>query len=441
MKEPKAIVEDVRSDGIGAELGITKGDQVVSINGQAPRDFIDYRFMCAEEDLELEVMKENGDMWVCDIQKDIDEDLGIRFTQDTFDGMKNCANKCIFCFVDQMPADMRESLYMKDDDYRLSFLHGNFVTLTNVTKQDLDRIVRMRISPLYISVHCTSPKLRELMLGSKKAGKITDQLRVLARAGIEMHTQIVLCPGINDGEELAKSIQDLAALHPQVISVAVVPVGLTRHRENLHSLRKISPAEAGELIDLIHRFQQEFIEKYDSPLVYPADEFYVLAGRDFPSDEMYGGYPQLENGVGLVRLFYESMKAAADKLPKALPVSKKCVLVTGASGEYVLKSVTQWLNQIENLEIEVVRVVNRFFGEHVTVAGLLTGGDVLAALKEIQVKKPFDLALLPSVMCRRDELVFLDGLTPGDLEHELGVGVRVVDIDEGAEALIKAIME
>ncbi|PKM80135.1 MAG: DUF512 domain-containing protein [Firmicutes bacterium HGW-Firmicutes-14] len=436
MADNKPIIEGIEQGSIGEELGIEKGDTLMTVNGQRPRDLIDYRFMCAEEDLELEIMKNNGEIWSCDIQKDYDQDLGLLFAGDTFDGMHSCVNKCIFCFVDQMPADMRESLYVKDDDYRLSFLHGNFITLTNINRQEMERIIKMRISPLYISVHCTNPRLREHMLGCKRAGRIMEQLSILAEAGIEMHIQIVLCPGINDGEELERSIRDLTALYPRVQSIAIVPVGLTRYRENMQALRKFNTREAGIVIDTIHLHQKRFLEKYGTPLVYLGDEFYVLAGRDFPETQYYGEFPQAENGVGLVRLFYDSFEEERSRIPDRLENKKRVALVTGVSGEKVLKPIAEDLNKTGNLDVEIVGVFNEFFGGHVTVAGLLTGRDVLKTLKE---QIPFDLILLPSVMCKRDEPVFLDGKTPADLERELGVPVRVIDVDSGAGELIRAI--
>jgi len=438
MAKTPASIGNVIPGSIADEVGIEKGDEILTINGQHPKDLIDYRFLCADEEIEVEVRKENGEVWVCEIQKEYDEDLGVGFAQDTFDGIRSCANKCIFCFVDQMPQELRKSLYVKDDDYRLSFLHGNFITLTNLKQEDMKRILRMRLSPLYVSVHCTNPKLRETMLGTRSAGMIMEQLTTLANAGIELHTQIVLCPGVNDGQELKRSIDELASLRPHVLSIAIVPVGITRYRENLRELRKFSESEAAALILEITRNQKNFLKKYGSPLVYLADEFYVLAEKEFPAVEFYGGFPQLENGVGLVRLFYESFAQENQGLPCSLAQNIKVAIVTGVSGEYVLRPVCRRLNEIDNLYVELVGVANEFFGPLVTVAGLLTGGDVLHALKE---RDSFDLILLPSVMCKRDEPVFLDGMTVARLENELKTPVRVINIDDGAKQLIEAIID
>ncbi len=438
MGKIEATVDRVVPGSIAGNLGIEKGDRIISINGYQPRDYIDYRFLCADEELEVEVMKKNDELWVCDIRKEYDEDLGVVFEEDTFDGIMSCVNKCIFCFVDQMPPEMRESLYVKDDDYRLSFMHGNFITLTNLTKKDFNRILGMKISPLYISVHCTNPGLRERLLGNRRAGKIMEDLVLLAGAGIEMHTQIVLCPDLNDGVELERTIRDLSSLWPQVKSIAIVPVGLTRRRQNLRMLRKISPAEAAALIDRVHDYQEEFIEKLGSPLVYLGDEFYVTAGKEFPEARYYDNFPQLENGVGMVRFFYDSFDKESQRLPVALPKPKKPVIVTGTSGARVLRPVTERLNKVKGLQVELVSVFNGFFGGYVTVAGLLTGEDIISAL---QNRADIETVLLPSVMCRRDEPVFLDGITPGELEKKLNVPVRIIDIDKGAKQLIDVILE
>ncbi len=438
VDEPKPLIERVDPDSIAAEMGIERGDTVLAINGRRPRDLIDYRYLCADEELEIDILKNSGEVWVCDIRKEYDEDLGLGFAADSFDGTMLCANKCIFCFIDQMPPDLRSSLYLKDDDYRLSFLHGNFITLTNLKRKDWDRILTMKLSPLYISVHSTDPNLREHLLHHKRAGRIMEQLTLLAHAGIEMHTQIVLCPGVNDGDELAGSIRDLSTLWPWVKSIAIVPVGLTRFRENLRLLRKFTAAEAAALVDRVHQVQKEFQARYGSSLVYLGDEFYVLAGRGFPPAEAYGDFPQLENGVGLVRLFYDSFAGEEKKLPAALAAGRKIAIVTGTAGEYVLRPVVERLNRIENLQVELVGVFNEFFGGQVTVAGLLTGRDVLAALKK---RLPFDLVLLPSVMCKREGPVFLDGKTTADLAGELSVPVKVVDLEAGARHLVESILE
>ncbi len=438
MGDQKPVVDVVRAGSIADELGIEQGDRLLTINGSRPGDLIDYRFLCADDSIQIEIMKKNCDVWACDIEKDFDEDLGIGFARDTFDGIRNCANRCIFCFVDQMPPGMRETLYVKDDDFRLSFLHGNFITLTNLTDKDMERIVGMRLSPLYISVHTTNPELREKLLGSPNAVKIMQQMSILAEAGIEIHAQIVLCPGINDGAELDRTINDLASLYPSVKSVAIVPVGLTRFRRGLADLRKFTRKEAEALIGHLQSIREEFLERFDDPLVYPADEFFVLAAQDFPQAGYYRDFPQTENGVGLVRLFYDSFVGCQGLLPEELAQNKSIAIVTGVSGGYVLEPVVNRLNKIRNLHVKTICAVNAYFGEDVTAAGLLTGQDIIDALKREETC--FDLILLPSVTCKKDEPVFLDGKTPDELEQELGVKVQVVDTEQGAEHLIKAII-
>ncbi|MBU7005545.1 DUF512 domain-containing protein [Phosphitispora fastidiosa] len=439
MGKQKPVVDVVRAGSIADELGVERGDRLLTINGSRPGDLIDYRFLCADDYIQIEVMKKNGEVWACDIEKDFDEDLGIGFVRDTFDGIRNCANRCIFCFVDQMPPGMRETLYVKDDDFRLSFLHGNFITLTNLTAKDMERIVSMRLSPLYISVHTTNPELRKQMLGSPKAVKIMQQMSTLAEAGIEMHAQIVLCPGINDGPELDRTIGDLGSLYPGIKSVAIVPVGLTRFRRGLADLRKFTRKEAGYLIEHLQRLREGFLGRYGDPLIYPADEFFVLAGQGFPPAEYYRDFPQLENGVGLVRLFYDSFEGCQGLLPEELAQNKSIAIVTGASGGYVLEPVVNRLNRVRNLHVKTICAVNAYFGEDVTAAGLLTGQDIIDALKREETR--FDLILLPSVTCKKDEPVFLDGKTPDALEQELGIKVQIVDTDQGAEHLIKMIID
>ncbi|TLM97967.1 DUF512 domain-containing protein, partial [bacterium] len=368
-------MENVEPGGIAEEVGIEPGDVITAVNSQPLQDLIDFRYLCADENIELEVAKANGEKWAVEIEKDIDEELGLTFAGATFDRIRSCANKCVFCFVDQMPAGMRKTLYIKDDDYRLSFLQGNFVTLTNLKPADIERILQLKLSPMYVSVHTTNPELRRQMLGSRNAGKIMDQLTRLAVGGISFHTQIVLCPGFNDGAELERTISDLAGLGPAVLSIAVVPVGLTSKRANLPVLRMLTTVEANRLIAQVRPYQERYRKQSGEALVYLADEIYLLAGLELPPAEHYAGFPQLENGVGLTRLFYDSFSGEAASLPEKLAVQKKISLVTGRSGAMVLKPVAERLNRVHNLSIEVKPITNRFFGETVTVAGLLTGQD------------------------------------------------------------------
>ncbi|MDD4335658.1 MAG: DUF512 domain-containing protein, partial [Desulfotomaculaceae bacterium] len=303
MKRRGLKIYMVEPGSIAEELGVAVGDRVTAINGAPVLDLIDFRFLAADELLFIDLKKADGEEWVLEVEKDFDQDLGINFGAGGFGPVIKCINKCVFCFVDQMPPGMRRTLYVKDDDYRLSFWNGNFITLTNLSENKLKRIARQRLGPLYISVHTTNPVLREKMLGSSRAGSIMEQLRFLAEAGIEMHTQVVLCPGLNDAAELERTAGDLISLWPAVKSLAVVPVGLTRFREDLYSLAAFTPEKARALLRWIHTRQKELITGYKHPFIFASDEFYLLAEEPVPAAERYDGFPQLENGVGLTRLF------------------------------------------------------------------------------------------------------------------------------------------
>lgn len=408
---------------IAEEMGLKPGDRVIAINGEPVRDIIDFRFLESEETLTVNVKKATGEEWLLEIEKDYDRSLGIDFGAQGFGNTIRCTNKCVFCFVDQMPPGMRKTLYIKDDDYRLSFWCGNFITLTNLGKEELERIVKQRLSPLYISVHTTNAALREKMLGNPKAGLVMEQLRYLAGAGIEMHAQVVLCPGLNDGKELERTAADLAGLWPAVSSLAVVPVGLTRFRQNLYPLRPVTPEEARRLVHWVGLMQEEYLRKLEYPFIFASDEFYLQSGEPIPSDERYAGFPQVENGVGLTRLFLDEWEEVQNDLPgKVFPL--KATIVTGVLGEKVLSPVTARLNKIEGLEIKVKAIKNYFFGKQVTVAGLVTGIDIL---KQVKPGETGGLLVLPAVMLRNGEDVFLDNLTPADLAVHLKTSVAVVN--------------
>ena len=435
----KARIAEIVPGSIAEELGIAGGDFLIAVNGVTPLDMIEYGYITAEEVLDLEVETKDGRRLAFDIEKDLDDDLGMIFQDDTFDGQKRCRNKCIFCFVDQMPPRLRDTLYVKDDDYRLSFLYGNFITMTNLAAKDLARIKSMRISPLYISVHTMNGDLRQRMLGNTQAGEIERQMRELAQAGIEMHTQIVLCPGINDGSELNSTLEKLAAFWPDVGSVAVVPVGLTRFQSN-PEMRGYQPAEAAAIVDLVSLFQAGFQEKMATNFVWLADEFYLLAGRPIPDDAHYEGYPQMENGVGLVRLLWQGFDDSEESIPTALAASRRVAIVTGVSARTVLLPLVDRFNQVINLQVELLSLSNEFFGPSVTVAGLLTGSDLLIALKDWRhqqtEKRP--LVLIPSVMLKFGEDVFLDGVTVNDVQESLQI--ELVSVAPTAEDLIKNVI-
>lgn len=435
----KTRISGIVPGSIAQELGIENGDYLVSINDVSPVDLIDYRFLIADQNIELEIEKVNQEIWCLDIEKDEDEDLGIIFEQDTFDGIKRCKNKCIFCFVDQMPPNLRDTLYIKDDDYRMSFFHGNFVTLTNLTENDINRIKRMRISPLYISVHTTDGKLRQSMLKNPHATNIYNQLKDLAQAGIELHTQIVLCPGINDGASLEKSINMLVDLWPQVQSVAVVPVGLTKYQRN-PDMRTFTAQEAGKVIKDVSSWQKKFLTNIGSNFVFLADEFYLMGGVDIPSYDSYEGFPQLENGVGLVRLLWHSFEEFMNKLPTDLEELRKVALVTGTSAGEVLKPIINTLRKINNLEIDLIQISNEFFGDSVTVAGLLTGSDLIIGLDDWRKDQIDELpeVCIPSVMLKNGENVFLDGMSVADVEKKLQI--KLTSVDPTGKDMVNAVL-
>lgn len=427
------IIERVVPGSIADEMGLAPGDRLISINGSHVRDLIDLRFFETEENLSIEVITAGGEEWVLDVEKDYDEDLGLEF-EDGFGRTTRCSNRCVFCFVDQMPPALRESLYIKDDDYRLSFWSGNFITLTNVVDNELERIARQRLSPLYISVHTTNPGLREFMLGNKRAGLIMEQLRFLAAAGIEMHAQIVLCPGINDGLELEKTVNDLAGLWPSVNSLAVVPVGLTQFRESAYPLRSVTPAEARQIVKWAGLKQEEFLSRLDNPFVFVSDEFYLLAGEKVPPLECYAGFPQLENGVGLIRLFWEEWEEAKKVLPQEIK-PLKVTIATGALGAIVLRQVVARLNEIKGLKVTLKTIKNYFFGQRVTVTGLVTGQDLI---DQIDSRTIGDLLILPGVMLKQDEELFLDNLTLTGLAEQLKSRVAVV---KGPRQLVEVLLK
>lgn len=414
------VIDKVFPGGIANQMGVEPGDRIVRINGQPIRDILDYKFLIADEKIKITLIKTGGKSWLLDIEKNFEDNLGLEFNFNELGYIMRCKNKCIFCFLAQMPPGMRETLYFNDDDYRLSFTRGNFITLTNTARRDLRRIVSQHLSPLYISVHTTNPALRVKMLNNQQAGKIMKQLTYLARAGIQMHTQIVLCPKINDGPELGRTISDLGDLWPAVCSLAVVPVGLTRFRNGLASLRAYSPPEAGQIIREVEKWQSIYLRRWGEPFVYAGDEFYVLADIPVPPAKNYAYFPQLENGVGLVRLFLDEWNKVLKKLPSALEKPRKATIVTGRSAERILKPVVKRLNEIENLEVQLVGVDNIFFGGQVNVAGLLTSGDILRALMHLNFG---ELLIVPAATLHEEKQVFLDGMSVEELGRRLGVKV------------------
>ncbi|MCL2336778.1 MAG: DUF512 domain-containing protein [Firmicutes bacterium] len=418
------VVKDIEADSIAAELGVEQGDTVLRINDAAIKDIIDYKFYSTEENLQLLLQKKDGRQWLLEIEKDFDESLGLDFHGDGLGKTMRCRNKCVFCFVDQMPVRMRPSLYVKDDDYRLSFAQGNFITLTNVSATELKRIAVMRLSPLYVSVHTVNPALRQKIMSHPGAGRIMEQLKFLAQAGIEIHTQAVLCPGLNDGAELERTIRELGSLWPAVRSLAVVPVGLTAHRSGLPHLRPYQPDEARAVVRQVQQWQKEFLARYDNPLVFASDEFYLTAAEPIPPAASYGDFPQTENGVGLVRLFKEQWRQARRKLPKAAARPVRATLVTGTLAGPLLRQVTDELNRIGQVQIGLQVLQNNFFGHNVTVAGLLTGRELINGLTGHELGEK---VLFPSVMLRDGDEVFLDDITVAEISRCLQTPVLPVD--------------
>jgi putative radical SAM enzyme (TIGR03279 family) len=410
--EPVGRIATVAPGSIAEELELQPGDLLLAVNGAAVADYIAYRFAIADEVVTLAVARD-GECWEIEIEKEVDEDLGIGFEEDVFDGMRRCANRCVFCFEEQMPAGMRSSLSARDDDFRLSFLHGNFITLTNLRPGEWERILREHLTPLYVSVHATDPEVRRRMIHNRRAGEILPQLRQLGEAGIEAHTQIVLCPGWNDGAVLERTLDDLTALYPTVISVGVVPVGLTGHRPKGPEVRPVSPADADAALAAIERRQAELLGKLGTRLIFAADEFYLATGRPIPPAEAYEGYPQRENGIGLTRIFLDELAAV-----KRFPAGKgrKLTIATGALATPPLELLADRL-RAAGWQAEVIPVPNHFYGGGVNVAGLLTGQDILAALRG---KELGEMVLLPSVVLNADG-VLLDDLAPEELEWELRV--------------------
>jgi putative radical SAM enzyme (TIGR03279 family) len=410
-----AEVDWVRPNSPAARAGIRAGERIVRVNGRAPKDYIDYRYLTAEPQVALVVESAAGERRRLAVAKPLDEELGLRFTEDVFDGIRTCRNRCPFCFVDQLPGGLRMALSIHDDDYRLSFLHGNFVTLTNLTPADRARIIRLRLSPLYVSVHATEPEVRRTIFGRATGDVCAGMARLIAR-GIEFHAQIVLCPGINDGPHLERTVRDLAALHPGLRSIGVVPVGLTRHRRGLAPLRPVTPAMAGDLVREIRRWQRELLRELGSRLVFAADELYLLSGLPFPGRGSYEGFPQLGNGIGCARLFLEGVRRMR---PPRLRQFTRVTLATGEMAAGLVKEMARKLAAGGRVSAQVCVIENRLLGRSVTTAGLLAGRDIARALAGRDLG---DLVIVPAGAVREGE-GFLDGMTVEALSRRVGAPV------------------
>ena len=423
-KRKEHVIKDVKTDSIAYELNIEPGDVLLEIDGEVPEDVFDYHYMVNSDYLVMVIRKQNGEEWELEIEKDYDEDLGLEFEQGLMDEYHSCTNKCIFCFIDQMPKGMRDTLYFKDDDSRLSFLQGNYITLTNMKDKDIDRIIKFHLCPINISVQTTNPELRCMMLHNRFAGDALKKIDKLADAGIEMNGQIVLCKGVNDGDELKRSIEDLMKYLPHMRSVSVVPAGLTKFREGLYPLELFTKEDACATIDLIESYQKECFDRYGLHFIHASDEWYILAGRDFPEEEHYDGYIQLENGVGMMRLMREEFKEALDNTPSD-EIERKISIVTGRLAYSELQALANMvMKKFVNTKINVYDIRNDFFGETITVSGLLTGQDILSQLK-CHKEKLGDRVLLPANVLRAGEDVFLDDMTLSELANELGINIQV----------------
>lgn len=417
-----ATVRRVVADSLAEAAGVEPGDRLAAVNGRVPRDVIDYRYLIADERVRLRVRGKHGERTIT-LDKHPDRDLGIEFECDLFEGVRTCSNRCVFCFIKMLPQGLRPGLYLHDDDYRLSFLHGNFITLTNLTEADMRRIVRQHLSPLYVSVHATDPALRRRMFGVERLPDVMKQMRRLTTGGITLHTQIVICPGYNDGAALDRTVADVAALHPGVASIGVVPVGLTRFARKLDP---VTPALARSLLDRAEAWQDGFRRRLGTRLLFAADELYLLAGRAFPRAGEYERYPQLENGIGIARRFIDRMHHL--RLPAAVRPQRRATVVTGTLAAPLLARLARKLSGVRGLEVDVAPVQNRLFGPSVTVAGLLSGADIRSALRRID---PGDLVLVPAAAVR--DGVFLDDMTVEELSA--AVGPPVVAASTPAEAL------
>lgn len=413
-----------KSKSLGEKIGLRSGSDLLSINGHKISDNIDLRFFQSEEELDILYADRKGRQHRVIVEKEYDDALGITLAEPQY---HRCGNKCIFCFVDQMPRGLRKALYFKDEDFRLSFLHGNYITLSNMGRRDLDRIRQQRLSPLYISVHTTDKDLRMMMLGSRRELDIKEMMADLVASGIELHTQIVLCPGINDGRHLRKTISDLIGMYPGVKSIAVVPVGLSKHRRKLYDLKPIDKDYSRQLIAEYKDLQIKLRKKFKKTILYFADEFYLNAGLDFPESIWYDDYPQIDNGVGMVRSFWDDFKMISHKLPKAVDPDKNIILITGISGKKVLEPVVSRLNRIAGISCQAIPVKNRLFGDSVTVSGLLAGEDIIAALDGARV--PGTLIVLPENVLNT-ETRFLDDMSLGEFRRSVKPSGVVVGLEE-----------
>ena len=417
------IIKEIEAGSIAEELGIEPGDKLISINEHSIEDVFDYHYLVNDEELVVLIEKADGEEWELEIEKDYDEDLGIIFEQGLMDEYRSCRNKCIFCFIDQMPKGMRETLYFKDDDSRLSFLQGNYITLTNMSDHDVERMVQYHLEPINISFQTTNPELRCKMLHNRFAGDALKKVDKLYEAGIHMNGQIVLCKGVNDGEELERSIRDLTKYLPYLQSVSVVPVGLTKYRDGLYPLEAFTKEDAIQVLDMIEKWQKEIYAEYGYHFIHAGDEWYILAEREMPEETRYDGYMQLENGVGMLRLLMNEFDEAVSDMEgdeRELEIS----IITGKLAYPYLQQMIEKLRaKFPNVRVHLYWIRNDFFGEKITVSGLITGQDLMKQLRDKPLGRKM---LIPCNMLRDGEEVFLDDVTLKEVKESLQVDIDIV---------------
>lgn len=425
------LISGVRRNSLAAAAGIVAGEKLLSVNGVEVKDIIELSFQATDTRIELELEGLDGLQRRVTINKFLDEDLGLEFNSAVFDKVQECYNKCVFCFVDQMIPGMRPGLYVRDDDFRLSFLYGNFITLTNIKEADFERIIATHMTPLYVSVHATDPDVRCKMMNNRFAGHLMDKLKRLLAAGIEVHTQIVCCPGYNDGAILEKSFKDLYALHPGILTMAVVPVGLTKNRSKLAPMRTFTQEEAANIVDMVTQWQRKCRRETGKTFIYLGDEFYLLAGKELPKAEWYDGFPQLENGIGLTRNFLEEWAQELKSYKKTAKPKEPAVIPVGESAATVLTPLIEQLNSSYKTEHRILPVANKFFGGAVNVTGLLTGGDILNNTMDAH------RVILPAVVLNKDQL-FLDDMSFASFKEKFQGRVETA---VGAKELLERLLE
>ncbi len=428
MKE--ILIYGVKKGSIAEDLGIAKGDKLLSINGEEVLDILDYKFAEADCYVELEIKHVDGEVEIYEIEKEESEALGLVFETELIDKPRNCHNKCIFCFMEQLPKNVRNSLIFKDDDYRLSFFSGNYITLTNMKQSDIRRIIKYRMSPINISVHATDNDVRCMMLNNRFAGKVLKYMDLLYEADINMNAQIVLCKGINDGKILEKTIQDLSKYIPVLKSICIVPVGLSKNREGLYPLVPLEKQDCIDTIKLVERYQTEFKKKHKTMFVFPADEIYIKAGIKIPSYKEYGEFEQIEDGIGLMANFEHEFEVALKNIESNL-IHKRITIITGKITEEYIRQKVQILKneKLPNIDINVVAPINNFFGEQITVTGLITGQDILRTINELK-QNSVDIGeyvMFPKIMLKEDEDIFLDDMLLEELQEKINTKIVVTD--------------